>query len=438
MLHIFYPEYVWFFIYTTISILFFLQNLYKEITPQNLILGCSLGCLVFLNIPHEVFQDNIAEYKHTAFEALLLVTSFALVTRNFSKKLSFYLFTLVVYFSSITLSRSINAENIIIPLASLFVFVGIYTTYKNLPEFCYTKNGVYFLTIGVMVIHNILNDVTLSLTLVTLYGFFALYISIVAFLEKNVQSKIFYTFFAFFILTVTHSFLKNNITDIVSYTILYASIAYFLYNITESNKNLGVVFTINGIIALMHVCYGVVNPSYFLIYTTQSQTIHYSFLHLITTFTYYVITVTVIFSIIENFTMKNVKNSKKNILRMVYTTIITIILVQTQLVQHKISDTYDISSLNTLLMTIMQVIYCIFVYIALLLIKYSINKMPKYTLKMPQIMLPHFNLPTYNDYSLYIEKMLIILRRNIQNIYSNTYILIPVFILFYLIISFIY
>ena len=436
MLYILHSEYTWFFLYLSLLSIFTVNVVLGKPTKQDILLLGVLFCSSIFNLPFEDIQVYIVQNKVTIFEVMLLIVSFVLVTKAYAKRLLFYLFSVTIYCFGIAVAHALHLEHLIVPAVSLLMIFCIYRTHISLPNFCHTKNGVYFMLPIMLVIQNLFENVKESVSFAIIYVFFACYLAIKAFFEKEYHSKVFYAFLAFFVLTVANVFLEMNILNIAEYTILYSVVAYFLYNTIGTEEKLNFVFVFHAILAFIHICFTVVNPSYFLIHATNSQVLLYPALQFVTIFIYFTIFISIIQVVVC--VIRNVQIYRKiDWVKLVCVSVGMFILVQTEVVHKVLSNTNEILNISVFPIIVLHMFYLGFTYLVLFLLqlvfkRVSIPRLPKF--KMPQI---EFLFPT-KFFNIKLRNVLCIVDENIRVIHKNAFALIPIFLLFYLIISFIY
>jgi|GEM_PF-5744303 len=365
MLHIIHPDYTWFLLYSCLFVTFLVQLFFSRYVVQDSFILIGLISSIIITIPHDSIQDTIEHKVFHIKEAIIFISSFALVTRYLSKKLILHISAITFYFTLITIAHATNTETLIIPFASLVVIYSFYITYHSMPHKAIVKNGIYFTTLLMFVLQNLLEYENPSVFYTILYIIFATVFACRAFLSKDYSSKVFFTFFAFFILTVAHAFLKIDVVNTVQYLLLYSTISYFLYTtiFPHGSNKMHIIFLFHAMFALLHICYTTLNPQYFLLNVVHSQTVVNPTLHYLSTFCYFTIFICAIQLIFRTFRKIDTKN-KINWVHFIYATFALIILFEAQFVQKKLSSTSDISYFG--------VIFAAFVHIFYLVITYSI------------------------------------------------------------------
>ena len=436
MLYILHSEYTWFFLYSSLLLIFIVNIALGKPSKQDIILLGVLLCSSIFNLALEDVQVYILQNKSVMFEVMLLIVSFSLVTKAYSKKLLFYLFSVTIYFSGLAVSHALHLESLIIPVVSLLMIFCVYRTHISLPDFCHAKNGVYFMLPTMIVIQNLFENAKESIYFAITYVFFACYLAIKAFCEKEYHSKVFYAFLSFFVLTVANVFLEVNILNIAEYTILYSVVAYFLYNTIGRKEKLNFIFIFHTILAFIHICFTIINPSYFLIHATNSQMLLYPALQFVTIFIYFTIFLSIIQAIVC--VINNVQIHRKiDWVKLVCVSVGMFILVQTEIVHKVLSNTNEMINISVFPIIILHMFYLGFSYLVLLLLKLvfertSIPKLPKFKISQIEFLFPK------KFFNIKLRNMLFIIDENIRVIHKNAFALIPIFLLFYLIISFIY
>ena len=463
MLHIIHPDYTWFLLYSCLFVTFLVQLFFSKYIAQDSFILIGLISSIIITIPSDPIQD-ILEHKLTYIkEIILFISSFALVTRYLSKKLILHIVAITFYFTLITIAHATSMETLIIPFASLVIIYSFYITYHSMPRGAIVKNGIYFTTLLMFVLQNLLEYENPSVFYTILYITFATVFACRAFLSKDYSSKVFFTFFAFFILTVAHIFLQIDVVNTVQYLLLYSTISYFLYTTIfphGSNKT-HIIFLFHAIFALLHICYTTLNPQYFLLNIVHSQTVVNATLHYLSTFCYFTIFICAIQLIFRTFRKVDTKN-KINWVHFIYATFALIILFEAQFVQKKLSSTSDISYFG--------VIFAAFVHIFYLVITYSILMTARIISKKAfsrafsirdannkkrlRIVNP-FQVPTKNIIIAYLkglksfqnfEKLAVRkakllqaqMQTNLNAVQSGIFVIIPAFLCYYMIISICY
>ncbi|MDA0617420.1 MAG: hypothetical protein O3A66_01700 [Proteobacteria bacterium] len=394
----------------------------------------SLAIAAILNLPIDSFEEYILPFEITIFETNLTIASFSLIARYFSKKLLFYLFAITTYFTGITVSHALHLENTLIPIASLFLMVTLFFTYTSLPNFCHTKNGIYFITIFTFIVQNTIANATENILFAFCYIAFALCVAVKGFLTKHTIEKVFHSFLSFFIIAVAYIFIKESTEMQVVYVLLYSTVAYFLYKTGEDKHP---IFIAHCILTLVHICYIIFSPSYFLTHTLYSQVISYPTMQFLITFVYFTIIISVTSIIIRSF--KEISDcSKFNIVKFTFISVAIMTLLETQVFQAMLSNVGSISYTGAILTATLHMLYALITYAILILIKILFRKQKfqnfiKRITTIPQIPMPSLKIPTLNTNIFFVE-----LNQNIKNVHEYTFAIIPAFILFYLIISFIY
>lgn len=365
MIHIIHPDYTWFLLYSCLFATFLAQLFFSRYVAQDTFILIGIISSIVITIPHDIIQDiNSHKIVHIK-ETILFISSFALATRRLAKKLTIYIASITFYFTLIAISHATNTQTMVIPFASLVVIYSFYTTYHTMPRGAIVKNGIYFVTLLMMVLQNLLEYESPSPFYTILYITFATIFACRAFLSKDYSSKVFFTFFAFFIITVAHAFLKIDVVNTIQYLLLYSTISYFLYTtiFPHGSNKMHIIFLFHAIFALLHICYTTLNPEYFLLNIVHSQTVLNPALHYLSTFCYFTIFICAIQLIFRTFRKVDTKN-KINWVHFIYATVALIVLFEAQFVQKKLSSTSDISYFG--------VIFAAFVHIFYLAITYSI------------------------------------------------------------------
>ncbi|MFT4968154.1 MAG: hypothetical protein ACI9CD_001181 [Candidatus Deianiraeaceae bacterium] len=433
MLHIYNPEYIWFFLYTSLFATFTFNLILNKSTPQDFLILYGLLLASIFNTPIEIIQHYTLPYKSIIFESTLFISSLALITRAYSKTLLFYLFCITTYFTSVSISHSLHLENIIIPMTSLLLFYSIHKTCQTLLKNTSIQNSIYCIFLIILSIQTLLQTSTENIYYFTLYAFFALYLSIKAFISKGIDTRVFYAFFSFLILTTAHTFCGIT-TEFIAYTLFYVIIAYFLYHTSRGENH--ILFALHSIIAMAHICYTFINPSYFLIHTMHSQILTHPALQLLTTLVYCIISLSIILTI-PSIIRSAQKYKTIHYIKCIYITVAIAILVELQIF-HKIlnNNAWDISYVGITSTTILYLLYLIATYTLLttcgiLFKKFMLCKPPHIALKIPRLNIMH--LIHFNSRTFFYN-----FGRNLHTIHTHTFTVIPAFLFFYLLISFLY
>jgi len=459
MLHIIHPDYTWFLLYSCLFVTFLVQLFFSRYVVQDSFILIGLISSIIITAPLDSIHDAIG-YKLTQInEIILFISSFALVTRYLSKKLILHIAAITCYFTLITIAHATNAEAFIIPFASLVVIYSFYTTYNSMPRGAVVKNGIYFTTLLMFVLQNILEYENPSVFYTVLYAIFATVFACRAFLSRDYSSKVFFTFFSFFILTVAHTFLQIDVVNTVQYLLLYSTISYFLYTtiFPHGASKMHIIFIFHAIFALLHICYTTLNPEYFLLNVVHSQTVFNPALHYLSTFCYFTIFICAIQLIFRTFRKVDTKN-QINWVHFIYATFALIILFETQFVQKKLSNTSDISYFGVMFATFVHIFYLVTTYGILMLARvvskkvlFSRDAQHKTRLRIAN----PFKFDTKNIAIVWLKvlksfqnlekialcriKLLQLqVQTNLNTVQSGIFITIPVFLCYYIIISIFY
>ncbi len=454
MLHIIHPDYTWFLLYSCLFVTFLVQLFFSKYVVQDSFILIGLISSIVITIPHDSIQD-ILEHKLTHIkEAILFVSSFALVTRHLSKKLILHIASITCYFTLISIAHAANTEPLIIPFASLIIIYSFYTTYHSMPYGTIVKNGIYFTTLLMFVLQNLLEYESPSVPYTILYITFATVFACRAFLSKDYASKVFFTFFAFFILTVAHTFLQIDVVNTVQYLLLYSTISYFLYTtiFPHGSNKMHIVFLFHAIFALLHICYTTLNPEYFLLNVVHSQTVLNPALHYLSTFCYFTIFICAIQLIFRTFRKVDTKN-QINWVHFIYATFALIILFEAQFVQKKLSNTSDISYFGAMFATFVHIFYLVITYSILMLARivskkaFSIRNIKKHTriihkLRVHLVTIWNKKLRLFQHFRkaflCRIKLLQTQVQTNLNTVQSGIFVIIPIFLCYYIIISIFY
>ena len=368
MLHIIHPDYTWFLLYSCLFATFLAQLFFSRYVAQDSFILAGILLSIIITAPIDAIQDIDKHKLIHIKEITLFISSFALLTRRLSKKLIIYIASIAGYFTLIAIAHATNTQAMIIPFASLVLIYTFYTTYHSMPHGSIVKNGIYFVTLLMLVVQNLLEYESPSPFYTILYITFATIFACRAFISKDYSSKVFLTFFSFFVLTTAHAFLKIDVVNTIQYLLLYSTISYFLYTtiFPHGSNKMHIIFLFHAIFAILHICYTTLNPEYFLLNVVHSQTVLNPTLHYLSTFCYFTIFICAIQLIFRTFRKVDTKN-KINWVHFIYATTALIILFEAQFVQKKLSNTSDISYFG--------VIFAAFVHIFYLVITYSILMM---------------------------------------------------------------
>lgn len=460
MLYIIHPDYTWFLLYSCLLATFLVQGFFSRFVLQDSFIIISLITSVVINIPSDIIADSL-EYRLSYInEAIIFITSFSLITRYLAKKLILHAVGLTLYFSSLSLahfSNDIIHWEKIVPLISIISIYTLYITYHAMPYGAIVKNGVYFITLLIFILHNIIQYEHPSIFYTILYIIFANIFSYRAFLYKDYQSKVFYTFFSFFILTVAHVFLTIDVVNTVQYLLLYSVVSYFLY-ITifpHNNNKLHIIFLFHAIFALLHICYTTLNPAYFLLNVIHSQTVLNPSLHYTSTFCYFTIFICAIQLIFRIFRKVYIKN-KINWVHFTYATIALCVLFEAQFVHKKLSSTSDISYFGVIFAIFVHIFYLIITYFILmssrfLWKKFYVKKENKIIKKLitvnpfrqkRNIILYLTKLKYFTKLQESFNKKILFIgfemKENMNVIQNNFFLLIPIFLCFFMVIAIFY
>jgi len=361
----------------------------------------------------------------------------------------------------LTISHATKVETLVMPFISIILIYSFYTTYHAMPHGAIVKNGVYFTTLLMFVLQNLLQYENPSIFYIILYIIFATVFACRAFLSKDYSSKVFYTFFSFFILTVSHIFLQVDVVNTVQYLLLYSVVSYFLY-ITVfpyGSKKLHIIFLFHATFALLHICYTTLNPEYFLLNVVHSQTVLNPALHYLSTFCYFTIFICAIQLFFRTFRKVDIRN-KINWVHFIYATVALIILFEAEFVQKKLSSTSDISYFGVIFAAFVHIFYLVVTYGILMscriLGKQIFFKKEGFMAKKLLIVNPFKkNLQTKSLTMAWIQRLksfqkfekwffdkvkivTVGMQTNLAIIQSGVFVLIPAFLCFYMVISIFY
>jgi hypothetical protein len=228
--------------------------------------------------------------------------------------------------------------------------------------------------------------------------------------------------------------------DVVQATICYTTIAYFAYSTMgiQNKKTLTWFVIVQTILILLHICYTVFSPSYFLIAKLENQTSSMPVINFFSILAYCTILLSALHVIIA--TLKTNKAKKdKEVIKTIYTTIVLAILITTQVIHNFLHEISDIVYSATILSLFLQICYTLFTFALLYFVKsvyvhfqkaglkFTIHK--KATKKLLKFIEKfkitdyHSNLPLY------------FLQENVNVVNRAALAIVPVFLLFYLVIA---
>lgn len=442
-MHIFYPEYTWLFIYSILFVMFAVHSVFNRFIKQDLIPASILLVLIVSRLPYDLISDFTKDHFITIQEILLFVCSLSLITQKYVKKLLFYMFCIAVYFTMFSISHILHIEEEIIPVSSLFFIYGLYRTHIILPAHCPTKNNKYFIVLLLLIIQNLMQYSEPNFLYLILYVSFACYIACHAYFYKAYHHKIFYTFFAFFILTIAHLFLEVYIINTIGYTLLYSIIAYFVYSTIgiQYKQYVSWVFVFQVIFALLHVCYTVLNPLYFLISKIESQTISFPIIQTVITFTYFTIFLSVIRAIFVTLALPKTKKHN-HIAKSIYITLILVTLLEVQILHSKLHEASDIIYSMVAISFMLQIVYLGMTFSVLTISEYIFKKY-KHKMQIQFSVIPYISKIIFLTAKMQIKEyhtnlMLFFLQENINLMHRSVMVVTPVFLLFYLIVALFY
>ena len=136
MLHIIHPDYTWFLLYSCLFVTFLVQLFFSRYVVQDSFILIGLVSSIIITIPHDSIQDTIEHKIFHIKEAILFISSFALVTRYLSKKLILHISAITFYFTLITVAHATNTAILVIPFASLVVIYSFYITMEYTSQHC--------------------------------------------------------------------------------------------------------------------------------------------------------------------------------------------------------------------------------------------------------------------------------------------------------------
>ena len=417
--------------------MFAIHSIFNRFIKQDLIPGTVLLILIISRLPFDKLSTFTGEYFITIQEILLFVCSFSLIAQKYIKKLIYYMFCIAVYFTMFSVSHILHMEAQIVPASSLFFIHGLYITHRGLPAYCPTKNNKYFIVLLLLIIQNLVQYSKPNFYYLLMYVIFACYIACRAYYDKSYHHKIFYTFFAFFILTIAHVFLEIYVINTIEYTLLYSIIAYFVYSTIgiQYKKYVNWVFILQVIFALLHICYTVFNPSYFLISKIESQTIAFPFVSTLIIFTYFTIFLSVLKVIFATLSLPKTKKNK-HIAKSIYVTLVLAILLEVQIVHSKLHESSDIIYSLGIISFVLQTIYLGVAFGILIACEFLFKKYKKrmrFRFDFKPAMLKAIRLIgkiKVREY--HTNLVLFFLQENINSIHRGVMVLAPIFLLFYL------
>lgn len=433
-MYIFNPEYSWLLIYSATLGMFVSHSIFNRLFKQDFIFIFVLIVLIITNLPIEKIQNFSEKNAITIHEILLFVSSFGLIFARSIKKLLLYVFCLAFYFSMLSLSHALHAESIIIPGAALVFLFGLHKTHSVLAQSSFAKNNKYFIVVLLFVLHNLIQYSGSNNFYIILYTVFAIYLAGKAYFENAYHHKIFYTFFAFFVLIASYIFTQNYVTDAINSIILYSTIAYFAYSTIgiQYRKSITKFVAFEAVLLLTNICYTIVNPSYFLIAKLEYQTIAMPFINFLSIFAYCVIFLSVI-----QVSIKMIKKPKAkkdtHIINTIYASIVIAILFVVQILHNVLYEVSDIVYSATFVTIFLQFCYLAFTFTVFLLFnllrksfKFNISFWKNF--KLPHISFRH-NLESISVY---------VIQENMAVIHKATMAIIPFFLVFYLLIALFY